>query len=142
MFYKLWATMQKDIRVLLRDRVGIALMFVMPIILVVVVTSIQNSTFQLVSKNKLPILIANNDTGKSSSQMVKAIGDIGMFKVTILSKNEGDIKNGVEHSDAMLGIVIPANFSSKVAAKSKSVSDKAMTSFGLGDSTKKKEAGD
>src|SRR5476651_1396429 len=104
MFYKLWATMQKDIRVLLRDRVGIALMFVMPIVLVVVVTSIQNSTFQLVSKNKLHILIANNDTGKSSAQMVKAIGDIGMFKVSLLSKNESDIKNGMEHSDAMLGI--------------------------------------
>jgi len=49
--FKLKATIIKDIRILLRDKVGISLMFVMPIILVVVVTSIQNSTFQLVNKN-------------------------------------------------------------------------------------------
>src|ERR1700744_131105 len=111
MLYKLWATMQKDIRVLLRDRVGIALMFVMPIILVVVVTSIQNSTFELVSKNKLPILIYNRDTGKSSTQMIKAIGNIGMFKILQTAKDETNIVDAMHHSDAMLGIVIPANFS-------------------------------
>jgi len=136
--YKLWATIQKDTRVLLRDRVGIALMFVMPIILVVVVTSIQNSTFQLVSKNKLPILINNLDTGQSSAQMVKAINQIGMFKVMEMPKSATNISDGMRNSDAMLGIVIPSNFSERVAAKSKSVSDKAMASFGLaGDSTKK-----
>ena len=64
--YKLWATIQKDVRVLLRDKVGILLMFVMPIILVVVVTSIQNSTFELVGKNRLALLICNRDTGKMS----------------------------------------------------------------------------
>jgi len=140
--FKLLATIQKDIRVLLRDKVGIALMFVMPIILVIVVTSIQNSTFELVSKNKLPILIYNQDTGKSSLQMIKAIGNIGMFKVSQTSKGETNIVDAMHHSDAMLGIVIPANFSAKVEAKSKSVSDKAMASFGLGDSTKKAAVGD
>jgi len=135
--------MQKDVRVLLRDKVGIALMFVMPVILVVVVTSIQNSTFQLVSKNKLPILIYNRDTGKSSAQMIKAISEIGMFKVSKMPKGETNITDAMPHTDAMLGIVIPANFSAKVAAKSKSVSDKAMASFGLaGDSTKKEEEED
>lgn len=135
--YKLWATIVKDTRVLLRDKVGISLMFVMPIILVVVVTSIQNSTFQLVSKNRLQILIDNKDTGKNSAQMVKAIGDIGMFKVTEMPKGQTNISDAMHNTDAMLGIVIPSNFSQRVADKAKNVSDKAMTSFGLGDSTKK-----
>ena len=50
--FKLWATIIKDIRILTRDKVGIALMFGMPILLVLIVTSIQNSTFQLINKNK------------------------------------------------------------------------------------------
>ena len=79
--FKLWLTIKKDVRVLLRDKVGLSLMFAMPIILVIVVTSIQNSTFQLVGKNRLPVLICNNDTGKLSRQMIAAIGDIGMFQV-------------------------------------------------------------
>ena len=61
--FKLWATIVKDFRVLVRDGIGLALMFIMPIVLVVVVTDIQNSTFQLINKNKLPILICNRDTG-------------------------------------------------------------------------------
>lgn len=143
--FKLWLTIKKDVRVLLRDKVGLSLMFAMPIILVIVVTSIQNSTFQLVSKNRLPILICNNDTGHSSLQMIKAISDIGMFKVSQTAKgaSEKQISDAMHSGDAMLGLVIPANFSTKVAAKSQNVADKAMASFGLaGDSAKKKTPGD
>lgn len=142
--FKLGATIIKDFRILLRDKVGISLMFVMPIILVVVVTSIQNSTFQLVNKNRLSILISSNDTGEASKQLIKAVGKIGMFNVTTITGNQSatSIANVMHEKDAMLGVIIPSGFSAKVSAKSKSISGKALTSFGLqGDSTPK-EAGD
>jgi ABC-2 type transport system permease protein len=131
--FKLKATIIKDIRILLRDKVGISLMFIMPIILVVVVTSIQNSTFQLVNKNKLSIIINNSDTGQASKQLIKAIDKIGMFKASQVSgdKTEQQIAEAMHQHDAMLGVIIPSNFSAKVAAKSKSVAGKALKSFGL-----------
>ncbi len=138
--FKLWATIVKDVRILLRDVVGISLMFVMPIILVVVVTSIQNSTFNLVNKNKLSILICNSDTGQSSQQLIKSISKIGMFKVSLLptDKSAQQMADAMHDNDAMLGVIIPSDFSRKVEAKSKSIAGKALTSFGLaGDSTKK-----
>ena len=141
--FKLKATIIKDFRILLRDKVGISLMFVMPIILVVVVTSIQTSTFDLVNRNKLPILICNRDTGQASKQLVAAINKIGMFKVYNLpgGQNEKLIADSMHQRDAMLGVIIPANFSAKVTAKSNSIAGKALKSFGLaGDSVK--EAGD
>jgi len=125
---------------LLRDKVGICFMFIMPILLVVVVTNIQNSTFQLVNKNKLPIIICNNDTGQSSKQLITAIGKIGMFKVSQVKGDETEeLMAGAMHKeDAMLGVIIPSNFSAKVAAKSKSIAGKALTSFGLQADTVKK----
>ncbi|TWI96367.1 ABC-2 type transport system permease protein [Mucilaginibacter frigoritolerans] len=141
--FKLWITIKKDVRILLRDKVGIALMFVMPILLVIVVTSIQNSTFQLVNKNKLPILISNQDTGDASKQLVSALSKIGMFKVLLTpdTKNEALIADAMHNKDAMLGVVIPKDFSAKVSAKSKHVAGKAMNSFGLeGDTTKNADA--
>jgi len=138
--FKLWATIVKDVRILLRDRVGISLMFVMPIILVVVVTSIQNSTFNLVNKNKLSILICNSDTGQSSKQLIKSISKIGMFKVSLMptDKSAQQMADAMHDNDAMLGVIIPSDFSRKVEAKSKSIAGKALTSFGLaGDSSKK-----
>ena len=129
--FKLWATIVKDVRILLRDKVGIALMFVMPIILVVVVTSIQNSTFQLVNKNKLPVLICNSDTGQASLQLIKTINKIGMFKVSLVNSDntESLIADAMHKNDAMLGIIIPSNFSAKVSAKSKNIAGKALNSF-------------
>ena len=142
--FKLWLTIKKDVRVLLRDKVGLSLMFAMPIILVVVVTSIQNSTFQLVGKNKLPVLICNNDTGKSSQQMIAVIGSIGMFNVLNAKPNQSvaQMGNEMHRNDALLGIVIPANFSERVAAKAKNVSDKALVSFGLNNDTTQKKVKD
>jgi len=51
--YKLWATIKKDVRVLLRDKVGLTFMFLMPIMLAIIITAVQNSTFELVNDNKI-----------------------------------------------------------------------------------------
>ncbi|QQL49392.1 ABC transporter permease [Mucilaginibacter ginkgonis] len=139
--YKLWATIIKDTKILLRDKVGIALMFVMPVALVVIVTSIQNSTFQLVNKNKLSTLVCNRDTGKLGGQLIETMNKIGMFKLTSVNKAESvqDIKHRLSNKEALLAIEIPADYSQKVNAKSKNVSGKALNSFGLqGDTAQQK----
>ena len=136
--FKLWTSIKKDIRILSRDKVGISLMFVMPIILVVVVTSIQNSTFQLVNKNKLPIVICNTDTGKAAGQFIESVNKIGMFAVTQTGKDKAaTIANDMQNKDAMLGVVIPSNFSVDVQKRAKNASNKAMAAFsGQADSVK------
>lgn len=135
--FKLWISVKKDVRILLRDKVGIALMFIMPVILVVVVTSIQNSTFQLVNKNKLLVVVCDLDTGTSGKQLIKDINRIGMFNVqTVGGKTASDITGQMDERDALLGITIPLNFSARVSAKATRSADKAMSEFnGGGDST-------
>ena len=142
--FKLWATIVKDCRVLMRDGIGLALMFVMPIILVIVVTDIQDSTFQMINKNKMPVLICNRDTGASSRQLIEAINKIGLFKVYQLPRgqNEKLIADSMKAKDALLGVVIPADFTVKVKAKAKSVSGKALVSFGLQADSVQKNVGD
>lgn len=136
--FKLWTSIKKDIRILSRDKVGISLMFVMPVILVVVVTSIQNSTFQLVNKNKLPIVICNTDTGKAANQFIESVNKIGMFAVTQTGKNQAlTITEDMQDKDAMLGVVIPSTFSADIQRKAKKASEKAIAAFsGESDSVK------
>src|SRR6185312_7028009 len=143
--FKLWATIKKDMRILWRDGVGLALMFIMPIVLVVVITDIQNSTFQIINKKKLAVLVCNRDTGVSGKQLVEAINKIGMFSVDNLPKNQDEktIGDSLKKKDALISVIIPANFTHKVLAKSKSTAGKALTSFGLqADSTAQKDLGD
>ena len=75
--FKLWMSLRKDFRVLVRDGIGLALMFIMPIVLVFVVTDIQDSTFKMINKNKLPIYVCNRDTGASGKQLIQAINKRG-----------------------------------------------------------------
>jgi len=138
--FKLWSAMVKDSRVLWRDGVGLALMFVMPIVLVIVITDIQNSTFNLINKNKLPVLICNRDTGISGKELVEAINKVGMFSLSQLPGNQEEkgITDSMKKKDALLSVIIPADFTRKVMAKSKVTAGKALTSFGLqADSTQK-----
>ncbi len=78
-------------------------------------------------------MICNRDTGQASKHLITAIDKIGMFKVNVV---DGDLnKNGISdvmhEKDAMLGVIIPADFSLKVTVKSKRTAGKTLTSFGL-----------
>ena len=133
MMFKLWATIIKDIRILTRDKVGMVLMFGMPILLVLIVTSIQNSTFQLINKNKISLVLCNRDTGKLSAEFVQAVDKIGMFELIRISKDESEkmITGRMQTKDALLAMVIPIDFSEKIDTKAKTVASKAMNAFGL-----------
>jgi len=130
---KLWATIKKDLRILLRDKVGIALMFGMPVALVVIVTSIQNNTFELLNKNKIALAVCNKDTGVVARQFIQAIDKIGMFKIIPIAggKSEAEIKDRMRTDKMLVGVVLPADFSLQTTTKAKNTAARAMSSFGL-----------
>lgn len=131
--FKLWSTILKDVRILMRDRVGLVFMFAMPVLLVIIVTSIQNSTFSLLNKNKISLIICNQDTGKLSHEFIEGIEKANMFKSIDISKNENEksISNRLHHDEALIAIIIPPQFSEKINAKAHTLSGKAMNAFGL-----------
>ncbi|CAN5819932.1 ABC transporter permease [soil metagenome] len=136
--YKLRATIIKDLQILTRDRVGLVMMFVMPIILAIVITATQNSTFELVNNNKVPLLLCNKDNGAPGKQLVNAIEKVGMFEVKKVAadQTEKQLSDRMHEKDALIAIIIPADFSAKVEAKAKSTASKALNNFGLqGDSS-------
>ena len=132
--FKLRASIQKDIRLLLRDKVGLLLMFAMPIILAILIAAIQNNTFKLVNDNKVPMTIYNSDGGEISRRFVSAIKEAALFEMTELTQalNEKEIVLDMEKKEALVAIVIPQNFSSNVERKSKSLSALVFNDLGLG----------
>lgn len=139
--FKLLASIQKDVRLLLRDKVGLLLMFVMPILLAILIAAIQNNTFQLVNDNKVGLLVYNADTSETSKQFVSAIKESGMFEVTELygEVQDDEIVLTMQKQDALVSILIPKDFSSKVNSKSKTLSTRIFNDLGLGNDSPKKE---
>jgi ABC-2 type transport system permease protein len=134
--YKLWATILKDVRVLRRDRLGLTFMFVMPVLLVMIVTGMQSGTFELVNKNKVPLLLCNKDTGAASLQFIRAVGTMGLFDVRQIpaTQNEEMIRERLYRKETLMAVVLPADFSAQVTARTKVLAGKALRSFGLDDS--------
>ncbi|MEJ7770055.1 MAG: ABC transporter permease, partial [Chitinophagaceae bacterium] len=141
--YTLWATILKDARILTRDKVGLTLMFIMPVLLVVVITAIQNSTFELVNDNKVPLLLCNKDSGEAGFQLVQAIEKIGMFRVMRVTGDASDTQITVRmHAkDALVAIVIPRAYSAVTLLKAKNIAARAMNEFGLPPDSQRIEAG-
>jgi len=131
--YKLWATIKKDVRVLLRDKVGLTFMFLMPIMLAIIITAVQNSTFELVNDNKITLLICNRVKGEPSTQLLPAFSTIGMFEVKQVFAEESDeqIKIRMHAKDALIAVIVPTNFSAKIISKSEATTAKALNNFGL-----------
>lgn len=131
--FKLWSTILKDIRILTRDRLGLIFMFAMPIVLALVITAVQNSTFEMLNTNTVPMLICNRDTGEAGRQMQTAIEKVGMFSLKQVTANVTDkeISDRMHAKDAVIAIIIPADFTQKLKEKADVIAKKALQNFGM-----------
>lgn len=131
--FKLWSTILKDIRILTRDKLGLIFMFVMPIVLAVVITAVQNSTFEMLNTNTVPMIICNRDTGEAGKQLETAIYKVGMFRIQTVAANEKDevISGRMHAKDAVIAIIIPSDFTGKIKLKANETAQKALKNFGM-----------
>ena len=131
--FKLWSTILKDIRILTRDKLGLVFMFVMPIVLAVVITAVQNSTFEMLNTNTIPMLLCNRDTGDAGKQLEVAITKVGMFDLKQVTPNVTDkqIADRMHAKDAVIAIIIPADFTQKLKLKADQTAKKALKNFGM-----------
>lgn len=134
--YKLWATIKKDWRILTRDKVGLTLMFVMPIALAIVITTVQNSTFELVNDKKIPLLFLNKDKGEAGKELETTLENGGMFTLKKLQPSQTDavLKERLQNKEALLALEIPEQYTSNVLDKSKQIAEQALQSVVLNDS--------
>lgn len=130
---KLLAAIIKDLKILFRDKAGLAVMFAMPILLVVVISSIQNSSFKLVNENKIPLLLVNLDKEDVSMQFAEALDKIGMFQIAYFDSSIAttDIAAKMYDSDAMVAVTIPQSFSKELNFKADKITKQALESLGM-----------
>lgn len=128
------ASAHKEFLLLIRDIGGIAILFIMPLVLIVTITLIQDSTFKTVADTKIPILVVNNDQGTVSETILEGLKDSNAFEV-ILENTEEAAKNLVFKGAYQLAIVIPENLSSGLEQKVAQNVDGIISKFGLEEET-------
>jgi ABC-2 type transport system permease protein len=114
--YKIYHAILKELRLLRRDLLGFAIIFLMPVVLIITITFIQNSVENNSANMQLPVLLVNLDKGALSKKVIDNLENNNGLK--IITENEGKalteekgrdlIKKGIQK----ILIVIPNEFSS------------------------------
>tara|TARA_R110002124_G_scaffold276436_1_gene447219 strand:+ start:1693 stop:2961 length:1269 start_codon:yes stop_codon:yes gene_type:complete len=139
--HKLWASTYKELLLLSRDIGGLAILFVMPLVLVVTITLIQDSTFRSINDNKIPILWVDYDKGEVSKNIYDGLADSKSFNI-IGKESDIEAKELVFKGEYQLAIVIPANLSSELEKKVNLNVEGLLSKFGLEEETPQSEKAD
>lgn len=130
--FKLYASLRKELLLLINDKVGLALMFLMPLLLVFIITIIQDSAYKMVNENQIPLLVVNHDNGKEGNKLVELLTKSGLFKID--SQNaipQESLRSELLSRGKMIALYIPATFSAGLESNAEDVSTILMEDLGL-----------
>lgn len=139
MMYKLWMSVYKEFLLLKRDFGGLIILFVMPLVLIITITLIQDSTFRTVTESKIPVVLIDNDKAEISKSVIENLNKSGQFEIiTALDGKkltENTAKDAVFKGKFQLAIIIPENLSKDLQLKVNQNVEKIISNFGIGELT-------
>ena len=110
-----WGNIKKELLLLLRDKSGMAFLFVMPIVLVILMTLLQDKTIKKLQVEHMNIAVVNKDGGIVGDAIIQGLKEMDIFQV--YQSYQGDsmtlelAHQGIENGDFHLGVLIPARTS-------------------------------
>ncbi len=130
--YKFWIAIKKEFSILIYDKTGLAIMYAMPILLVFIITIVQDSAFRIVNENRISMLIVNKDKQSQSLKLVDLMEASGLFDIHRAdSVPVQDIKQYMLDEDYLTGLYIEPQFTGSLVAKATAVSTDMMLELGL-----------
>lgn len=112
---KILTAAAKELLLLRRDRTGLLILFIMPALLVIVITLVQENVMELTGQKKLQVLFLDTDNGALGNSVRRLLGEANIDTVVLDSAeyNDADLQKTVAAGKYQVGIVIPAGASAK-----------------------------
>lgn len=130
MLYKLWRNFIKEVLLLKRDLGGIVIIFVMPLLLIVTITLIQDSSFKNLEGTKIPVIYVDNDKDEVSKNIEDELKASKAFDL-LTNYNEETAKEAVFSGKYQMAIVIPKDLTKNLNAIIDDKVETIVSSFGL-----------
>lgn len=99
------AVMEKELKVLRRDRSGLAVLFLMPVVLVLVVSLVQENVLKTMGESGVKVFFVNGDTGSLGAAVASRLAQNGGVAV-LPGENRAKVLAAIADGDAQFGIVI------------------------------------
>ena len=130
--FKIFSSLRKEVLLLINDKVGLTLMFLMPLLLVFIITIIQDSVYKVVNENQIPLLVMNHDKGEQGKKLIDVLEKSGLFKIDTINRFRKDqIKSELSARGKMIALYIPDSFSHGLESNAGDVSKILMDDLGL-----------
>ncbi len=101
----------KDYLVIVRDRAGLAMLFLMPLALVLIMTSLQDNTFRAINESGIRMVILNGDRDSLGTAIEQEIKRSNFFnihhEIDHKTPTEQSIREAVASGRFQIGIIIP-----------------------------------
>ncbi|PJJ07518.1 ABC-2 type transport system permease protein [Flavobacterium sp. 1] len=128
----------KEFLLLKRDMGGVVTLFLMPLVLIITVTLIQDSSYKKGQEVKIPILLVDYDKGKVSKTLFDNLKKSDVFSVITTFDNkqitEAEAKEAVFRGKYQMAIIIPSHLSIDLQTKIDQNVQKIVSSLGFSDS--------
>ncbi|MCC6258167.1 MAG: ABC transporter permease [Chitinophagaceae bacterium] len=142
MLSKLLATVRKETLLLLRDKVGLSILFIMPMVLIFVMTLIQDAAFSSMNEKGIPVVFVNEDQDSLGFDIKKGLmqNDLIELHDSINGKpaTAENVRNAVSQGKFLVGIVVPKNATNAIRHNVAAMVDEVMASDSSELSTAKK----
>ena len=127
------ASIRKEILLISRDWGGLLILFIMPLLLVITVTLLQDGAFRNITKEKTTIILVDNDHGTISQHIRKSMEESGFFTIfsddAIRNLDEKKAKKIVREGTFPIAIVLPADLSEDLESEVKQKVDRILSAF-------------
>lgn len=101
----------KDYLVIIRDRGGLAMLFLMPLALVLIMTSLQDNTFRAINESGIRMVILNGDRDSLGIAIEQEIKRSDFFniqhEIDHKTPTEQSIREAVASGKFQIGVIIP-----------------------------------
>ncbi len=132
---KLISSIYKEFLVLIRDRAGLAILFIMPLFLIIIMTLIQDATFKSIKEANISMILVNNDNDSLGAAIRKGLYESEFFE--IVEKMDGELiteemaQKAVAQGKYKIGIVIPERATEAIRGNVKALINKSFTSLNI-----------
>lgn len=134
--FKFLSAVRKEWLLLLRDRAGLAILFLMPTFLIILMSLLQEVGWgSFVKESKVPVLFLDSDHDSLSLKIRKGLGDSQFF--TLIDSLDSSpltnksIREAVRKGKYLIGIEIPHGLTGSVRDNVRIMVAKTLAGFGL-----------
>lgn len=133
--FTLFATIRKELLLLLRDPAGLLLLLIMPAALIIVMAIVQDAPYKEYQEVKFQILVTNKDKGSVGKRIIDGLKKNKSFVVIDELKqqqlDEATLKRQLGEGEYQMGIVIPEQATASLVNVSNQLANQIAGSAGI-----------